>query len=607
MLAKIVHRGPDDGFVTSDGGATLGARRLSIIDLAGGRQPLRDETGNFIASQNGEIYNFHELTGSLQSAGHRFSTTCDTEVLAHAYDEYGPSFGDRLVGMFAAAVWDVRRRRGVLIRDRVGKKPLYYFQSPSGAVWYASEIKALMAVPGAPREINPAALHHYLGYKHVPHDSMIYLGLRCVPPGGRVEVELRPDGRAVLVEKQYFTPSFVAEVGDPSGEEEWVERLTDSLRSAVRRRLMSDVPIGFFLSGGVDSSLVTALAAQEAGARIRTFTLAYDEQSTTEGKELDRRCARLVADRYGTEHHEEVISMGDLADDLPRILSFFDEPFAGVTSTFYLSKLIARHVKVALSGDGADELFGSYLTHRLAIPIHRWLQGERDPGRLAPFGNEQDRLRDLAHPDPAVWKSKLLVFPESEKRALYSPEWRARAASVLPTEDHLRGYFHSPPLRDPLNAVLEAEFLSQLPDQVLAFVDRLSMAHSLEVRCPFLDQEFVRLASRAPGELKMKGGEVKYLLKRVAQAHLPRESIDRPKEGFLMPVSRWLQGGLRGFMLEMLSKKNLERHGIFDIPAVESLIRRFEAGDASLAIRIYVLVAFQVWFNNASSPVAGPA
>ncbi len=602
MLATLEHRGPDDGHVVTQAGATFGARRLSILDVAGGRQPLHDDTGRFIASQNGEIYNFRELRRDLEAQGHRFSTTGDTEILAHAYREEGAGFLDRLVGMFAIAVWDTQTRRGLLARDRVGKKPLYYYEAPDGALWYASEIKALLTVPSVPRTIEPAALHHYLSYKHVPGPGSIYKGIRSVPPGHRLEVELDGEGRARARLVRYDVVRFLPSAGDPVDEQAWVERLTDALRTAVQRRLVSDVPIGFFLSGGVDSSLVTALAAQVAGTRIRTFTLTYDEESTTEGKELDRRCAREVARRYGTDHHEETLSQTQLMKELPEILLHFDEPFAGVTSTYYLSRLIAKHVKVALSGDGADELFGSYLSHRLAIPLDRWLKGERDPSKLKPFDRDLDRLKSLADPDPATWRGKLLVFTEPQKQELYSEEWKKQLRGAPSTEEHLRGYFETSPRRDPLNAILEAEFVSQLPDQVLLFVDRLSMAHSLEVRCPFLDQDFVRLAARIPGELKIRDGEVKAILKKVAEPHIPREAIYRPKEGFLMPVSQWLRGGLREYLRDTLSRKNLERHGIFDPAKVLERVDRFEKGDSSLAIPMYTLLAFQVWHDHVFRP-----
>lgn len=590
MNAALIHRGPDDGFVHVGKAFAFGARRLSIIDLEGGRQPLCTEGGRVWVVQNGEIYNFQELRGELSN--HTFATRCDTEVIGHAYEEWGEACVERFQGMFAIALWDTASGRGMLARDRVGKKPLYYAWS-SGNLYFASEIKALLKVPGMSRDLDPEALHLYLSYKHVPAPYTIYKSIRCLPPGHRLILS-RDTSRM----ERYWKVAFVSN-GRPRSEDEIARELLDTLRTAIRRRLVSDVPIGFYLSGGVDSSLVCALAAQMHSEPIDTFTLVYEPQSATPAKDLDRAFAQKVSKMFGTRHHEEKIGMADFTQQLPKILAHFDEPFAGVISTYFLSRLIARHVKVAISGDGADELFGSYLSHRLAWPIHSCLQGGADFA-----GFEPEFVKGLADPDTGAWRYKLLVFSDQDKP--YSDAWRS--GHRLPTTlEHVREYYRGLDDRDPLNRVLEGEFYSQLPDQVLTFVDRLSMAHSLEVRCPFLDHDFVAAAAAVPGSMKIRDGEVKSILKRAAEQVLPKDLVRRPKEGFLMPVVTWLSGPLKDWVRDLLSPERLARQGIFDGAAIGRLVRRFyDEGRTELGQKIYTLVAFQVWYGSRGVPIREP-
>jgi asparagine synthase (glutamine-hydrolysing) len=570
MLETLRHRGPDDGHVVAGGRFAIGARRLSIIDVAGGRQPLTNEDGTVVAAQNGELYNFPALRPRLLAAGHQLRTRTDTEVLPHLWEDYGEVLPEHIDGMFAAAVWDDRRGIGLLARDRMGKKPLYYWEH-DGALYFASELKALLAIPGFERRLDLAALHHFLSYKHVPHPFTIFQGVRMLPPAHRLVFV--PGSRPAV--SRYWTLSFAP--FERIDEEEAVEELLRLLRAAVKRRLLSDVPIGFFLSGGLDSSLTTALAAEEAGGRIQTFTLTYAEDSSTAGKEADRRWARWIAERYATDHHEEEIQFGHFPQALRRVLRAFDEPFAGVISTYFLSQRIARHVKVAVAGDGADELFGSYRSHRLAA-------GAED----AP---------DLDGPDWR-WRARLLVLSEDEKRALYAPDVRAQLAGCS-TADHLRLAFEHLTARDPLNRMLEAEWQGIFPDQVLTFVDRLSMAHSLEVRSAFLDTEVVEFVARLPGTLKIHGQETKYLLKQAAGRYFPADMVRRPKEGFLMPITSWLLGSLRPWVEETLSPPRLQQHGLFDADAVSALVARLSdrTADYHVVNKVLVLLTFQEWYE----------
>jgi asparagine synthase (glutamine-hydrolysing) len=573
MLAALHHRGPDDQHIVAGEQFALGAARLSIVDVAGGRQPLTNEDGTVVAAQNGELYNFPVARPALLARGHRLLTRTDTELIPHLWEDHGERLPEHIDGMFAIAVWDGRQQTGLLARDRMGKKPLYYWEH-AGALYFASELKALLTVPGFERRLNLEALHHYLGYKHVPHPLTIFEGVRMLPPAHRLV--FRPGKPPVL--SRYWQLSFATN-GRVQDEAEVVEELLARMRRAVRRRLMSDVPVGFFLSGGIDSSLTTALAAEESPDPIKTFTLTYAGGSTTAGKEQDRRWARWVAEKYATEHHEESISLSGYPDSIRKILRAFDEPFAGVVSTYFLSQRMAQHVKVAVAGDGADELFGSYRSHRTAA-------GMEPPPAGAP-----------SEPDWS-WRSNLLVMSDEEKCALYAPDVRTALAGVS-TREHMRAAFASLSARDPLNRVLEAEFHGIFPDQVLAFVDRLSMAHSLEVRSAFLDTEVVEYVAQLPGSLKIHAGETKYVLKQAAARYFPEEMIRRPKEGFLMPVTEWILGDLQPWVRETLSPARLALHGIFDPARVGALIDRVYApgADYTSVNRVMALVIFQEWYE----------
>jgi asparagine synthase (glutamine-hydrolysing) len=573
MSARLRHRGPDDEFLVSGSAFALASRRLSIVDIEGGRQPVANEADTVWAVQNGELYNYRDVRERLASTGHTLHTQCDTEILPHLYEEEGVGLSERIHGMFAIAVWDDARRTGLLVRDRMGKKPLYYLED-GDALYFASEIKALLEVPGLQRRLDLEALHHYLSYKHVPHPLSIFERIRQLPPASRLVFS---PGKPLVIER-YWSPSFAAL--QKVDETDAVDRLLELLREGVRSRLMGDVPIGFFLSGGIDSSLSTALAAELSAGPIKTFTLTYGEGSSTAGKEDDRRWARYVAERYGTEHHETDIDFRHFPDTIKPILRSFDEPFSGVVSTYFLSEVIAQHVKVAVAGDGADELFGSYRSHRIAAGT--------EPGAGA--------LRALPEWE---WRAQLLVFGEEEKRNLYSADVAA-TMWTFDTATHLRDVgFADLTGTDPLNRVLEAEFKTILPDQVLAFVDRLSMAHSLEVRSAYLDTAVVEYVASLPGSIKIRDGETKYLLKRAAERYFPSEMAFRPKEGFVMPVTEWLLRDLEPYVRDTLSDASLKRSGVFDSAAVGRLVDGFyrDRGDYRYGNKILSIVVFQEWFD----------
>lgn len=594
MLDALAHRGPDDGHLVCGHRFALGARRLSILDLEHGRQPMSDEVGKVWAVQNGELYNFPELRSTLCRQGHHLRSQCDTEVLPHLYEEHGVALPEQIDGMFAVAIWDDRRQQGLLVRDRMGKKPLYYHLR-EGVLYFASEIKALLRIPGIERRLNLEALHHFLGYKHVPHPMTIFADIHQLPPASALL--FRPGSTPRLWRYWEIPTEEDAELAS-GPEEELVERLLHLLRKGVKRRLLADVPVGFFLSGGLDSSLSTALAAEMSPGRLKTFTLAYREDATTPGKEEDRRWARWVAREYGTEHHEETIDSSNLPETFQKALCAFDEPFSGVISTYYLARLISQEVKVAVAGDGADELFGSYLSHRLAFPLANWARYRQtgDSSLIRPFEKNPDFLAGLVARNDWSWRARLLVFSEEDKASLYRPEV-AHALAGCSTRDHLREAFTGLERNDPLNRILKAEFRTLFPDQVLAFVDRLSMAHSLEVRSAFLDTDVVSFAARLPGQWKIRAGETKYLLKRAALRFFPEEMVHRPKEGFVMPINTWLVRGLESYVRQTLSQGSLDSHGLFNSAEVQRLVDALYAGQTQYANKVLSLLAFQQWYD----------
>jgi asparagine synthase (glutamine-hydrolysing) len=591
MLSVLAHRGPDDEFFVTGDNYCIGARRLSIIDLDHGRQPLSNEDASVWVAQNGEIYNFSEIQLKLERE-HNFETNCDTEVIVHLYEDFDKNFVKELSGMFAVSLWDSKKNRGILARDKVGKKPLYYY-SEKDCLYFASEIKSLLEIPGFKREINFEALHYYLSYKHIPCPLSIFEGIKQLPPASILDFD--GEKRVICIEK-YWKFDFSAQYG--KSEEIIVDDLISLLKESVRRRLISDVPIGFFLSGGVDSSLITAIAAEMSPDPIHTFSLTYDDSTDSEGKKFDEQYAREVSKQYATIHHEEKITESDFSRTFPEIIKHFDEPFSGVFSTYFLSYLISKHVKVAISGDGADEIFGSYLSHRLSQPIQDTNDGKTIDINALNLGpvKTQAELKRFSEKNDWEWRYKLLNFSDEDKHQLYSSKIQEKTRNFN-TMDHLRQYFLHLTATDPLNRILEAEFNSFFPDQVLMFVDRLSMAHSLEVRAPFLDSDFIHYAAKIPGELKIKNGETKYILKKAALHYLPEKMVFRKKEGFIMPFHIWLRDNLEEYVRSTLSKDRLNLHGFFNETYIHELLDDYFVRKTEHTNKILTLLAFQIWYE----------
>ena len=597
MVQSLYHRGPDDRGLWEAPGVSLGMRRLSIIDVAGGGQPMFNEDYTVAIVFNGEIYNHVELQSELVAAGHQFrSHHSDTETLVHLYEEHGLDFLNKLNGMFALALWDIPRRRLLLARDRTGIKPLYFATTRSG-VAFGSEIKALLAHPDISRDPNFPALHDYFTFKNIPSPSTAYAAIQQLRPGELAIVEGKEIKRQCWWRVRFAEDASLTE-------EEAAFRIRSLLEDSVRLQMRSDVPFGAYLSGGVDSSSVVALMSRLTGKPVKTFALTYAPDIAHKGE--DQRFARMVSQQYSTEHHEYCLSAQEAVDSIDTVLGAFDEPFSGVTSTYFLTQLISRHVKVALSGDGADELFGSYRAHRMAQPLHE-LKRIREAGRapsaadmalLRPFDSQIDDLdRLLERGDEVDRRMALYLWDDAAKQTLLSPKMLA-LVSGSSSRRKIAEVYDAAGTSDPLNRALYCDFSTLLPDQVLAFVDRLSMAHSVEVRPPFLDHRLVEFAATIPGSMKIKNGREKSILKKAVQGLIPDEILWRPKEGFVLPVDQWLIGELRGRVEAALSPRRLGSHGLLRPERVRLLLDEHYAGTTNHGPRIWNLLMFQIWWEK---------
>src|SRR5262245_12016324 len=542
-LHALRHRGPDGSGAWSDGHCTLGQRRLAIIDLSdAGRQPMANEDGAVQLTFNGEIYNFRELSHELTQLGHRFRSRTDSEVIIHAYEQWGPAAVARLRGMFAFAVWDQRRRRLLIARDRVGKKPLFYTQQ-NGRFLFASELQGLLAFPCVPRTVDPVAIDTYLACGYLPAPATGLRGIHKLTPGSWMTIDAA-DGCPRIHEERYwhlrYTPKTTLSERDAGA------ALRETLADAVRRRMISDVPIGAFLSGGIDSSIVVGLMARES-AKVRTFSIGFREACYDE-----TQYARAIATRWGTDHTEFVVEP-DALQVLPDLVRHYGEPYADSSAipTYYLSRLTRQSVTVALNGDGGDESFAGYDRYR-AVRVGRWLDGVPGgralvrglSGMLPPARVSKAtwarirRFLDAAGLEPGRRYSRLLTFFDAASRAkLYTGDF-ARAAAAADA-DFLAELFERYADLDPVDAAMAVDVQSYLPFDLLVNVDITTMAHGLEGRSPFLDHEVMELAARLPVRYKLRGGEKKAILKREFQDLLPPEIRERPKMGFGVPLGEW--------------------------------------------------------------------
>lgn len=593
MLLSLEHRGPDESGTFEAARTHLGVARLAIIDRAGAQQPIANEDGSIRVAFNGEIFNYLDLRADLEAKGHTFRTQGDGETIVHAYEEYGDAFGHRLNGMFAIAIWDARNNTTRLVRDRYGEKPLFYAVC-HGALIFGSEIKAVLRHPAVSRELDPEAIAHYFGLRHIPAPFTAYREVRSLPPGHM----LVWSDEGATVERWYdlpMTPRWI-----DADQDALVSTIDDLLRDSVRLRLQSEVGYGAYLSGGIDSSMIVAIMSEISASRVKTFTLRFADDPA---HKRDPQFARLVAERYGTDHHECVMDASDLARELPAVVRHLDQPFAGVISSFWLSRFMKRYVTVALSGDGADDIFASYGHHRLVGPIGA-CQSAFASGRPlddVDFGFFTDRpewVASLARQDVWNWRLAYAAFQDEEKAALWSPAGKAWL-SAYSTSGFLRGIYQATdPSADDLNRMLSLDIQTLLPGEILYFNDMLSMAHSLEVRAPFLDWRLVELAASIPGSLKIRGRVLKYILRKVAARYLPPAVLDRPKEGFVLPANTWLRSALKPLLDVVLADERLAAHGLYDPAYVRALRARFSAGDDTLTFKVWTLVVFQLWYEE---------
>lgn len=601
MCRMIAHRGPDDQGVYVHAGAQIGMRRLSIIDLESGHQPIHNEDRTVWIVFNGEIYNFRQLRQELEALGHRFYTHTDTECIVHAYEQYGEACFQRLRGMFGIAILDLREGKLVLARDRLGKKPLYYTTTSDGTLAFASELKCLYAVPGFAPRVSPDATHDYFALGYVPAPASIYEGVHKLPPAHCLVVR---DGQ-IRVSRYWqleFGPKW------EGSEAELKAALLDKLEDAVRARLVSDVPFGAFLSGGTDSSVVAALMARNLASPVKTFTIGFKEAAFNEIPD-----ARAVARHIGAEHHELIVQ-ADAVAMLRDLVWYFDEPFGDSSAipTYLVSRLAARHVKMVLSGDGGDELFAGYERYRkyqrLDVYARRMLGAGGAALRVASrfVGAARGaRLRRIAdrvdqrYPDRYL--SGVALNTNSRLQMLLQPEIAGNDPYT-----RVRGCFERLDIEDPMERILAGDIDTYLADDILVKVDRMTMANSLEARAPLLDHELLEFAARLPVKMKLRDGVGKYLLKRVARDLLPASVLDKPKQGFAIPVAQWFREDLRELMLDTIADRRFVERGVFNVEGVRKCLAEHLSGVHDHSEPLWLLLTYELWarkFLDAQAPV----
>jgi asparagine synthase (glutamine-hydrolysing) len=605
MATAMVHRGPDDDGFYSDERAVLGFRRLSIIDVAGGHQPLSNEDGNIRVVFNGEIYNYQELRNRLEQSGHQLRTQSDGEVLSHLYEEFGDDLVTHLNGIFAFALWDRRRGRILLARDHHGVKPLYYAQV-GGRLLFASELKSLLASGLVSRELDPQALGQYLVYQVVPPPLTMVKGVNALPPG----CMLSQNGRGPTL-SAYWRPPSESQAEPVRDEAEAVDLVRTGLKAAVKRQLMSERPLGLFLSGGVDSSALVALAAGEIPGRLKTFSVGFvgpDEKLLSEWP-----WAKLVADRYDTDHSEFVLTEDMFREHMPRVIRAMDQPTSDGINSYWVSYAAAQHVIVALSGTGGDELFLGYARDKALLSRFQAASALQPlpPGYVRRVGGWLDRL-----PPKHLWDSVrtvadhvrmygrldsemlsprgMAIFEEHERDAVLHPDAHAGARTFADKTSFVTDHVPPDPCRpgDWLSRLEQRAYMSFV---LLRDIDAMSMAHTLEVRVPFLDPQFTSSLARIPWTMKLRDGIGKWVLKEAVKDLIPQEVIDRPKKGFDLPYYIWMRRSLKPMIHEVLDPARLARRKLFNTEETGRLVSRFYAGDDRVWRKVWTLFVLESW------------
>lgn len=594
MTGILAHRGPDGDGHHEDGRVGLGHRRLSIIDLATGEQPMSNDDASVWITFNGEIYNYRELRRELESRGYRFRTASDTEVIIKAYEAFGPDCVGHLRGMFAFALWDARRRRLFLARDRAGIKPLVYAWN-GRRLLFASELKALLQDPDLARELDSEALRDYLTFLYIPSPKTIFRGIRKLPPASYLLLDA--DGGEPVI-RRYWQLEFRPEAG--RGEAEWIEGLRAQLADAVQSHLVSDVPIGAFLSGGVDSGSVVALMARAAQGPVRTFSIGFEDEAFDEVG-----YARQVAQRYHTDHYEFVVKP-DALEALPRLAWQFDEPFADSSAlpTYYVSKITREHVTVGLSGDGGDENFAGYTRYARALALHRGL--DRGPGRLVrpflalggrllPSGARGQGYLALLGADPVDRYYQIMTGGRiGALRGLLGADVRD---SVMPGlgPDRFRTHAGAAAAHDYVAAMQRIDIETYLPEDILTKVDRTSMLVSLEARVPLLDHVLMEYVATMPTALKLSDAGGKAIFKHAMADALPHDVLHRPKMGFGVPLARWFRAELGDHAREVLLDSRTRRRGLLDTDAVARLLEEHRSGHRDRATLLWAVLCLEEW------------
>ncbi len=597
MTDAVAHRGPDAAGYHHGAGIGLGHRRLSIIDLSTGDQPVSNETGTVWTIFNGEIYNFADVRAELVAHGHRFKTHSDTEIIVHGYEQWGERCVERFRGMFAFAVWDAAERRLLLARDRLGVKPLYYAALPGRGVVFGSELKSLLEDPEVPRQWRADAIDAYLTLLYIPAPMTIYRGIQKLPPAHVLVAE-----RGGVRLSRYWDLTFTGD-GDATREDAYLEELDALLTESVRLRQVSDVPLGAFLSGGIDSSAVAAYMVETSDRPPVTVSVGFTESAYDELSH-----ARRVAEHLGCEFHPRTVTP-DVAALLPKLAWHFDEPFADSSAvpTYYVSKAARELVTVALSGDGGDELWAGYARHR----VESWEQrlrsalgpAARAAGALAhalPLSVKGARaLRHLAVESPHAYAIKHAygMFEPGAKTRLYSADFAETVRGTDPLAA-FRDVYRRCESTDPIDRALYVDVHTYMVDDILTKVDRMSMAVSLEAREPLLDHRLLEFAARVPASLKLRGGRGKYLLRKVLARRVPREVLERGKHGFDAPIGEWLRGPLAPMAADLLGDGRLRDRGIFDDREVTRLLREHRDGRADHRHRLWQLVMLELWFRQ---------
>jgi asparagine synthase (glutamine-hydrolysing) len=609
MTTLLAHRGPDDTGYHFGPGIGLGHRRLSIIDLSPlGHCPLFNEDNTVCVTFNGEIYNYVELFDELKALGHKFRSRCDTEVTVHAWEEWGEDCVQHFNGQFAFAIWDEPKQTLFLARDRFGEKPLYYTLLGDGRLLFGSELKALLADPAVRRDLDPHAVADYFAYGYIPDPRSIYSGVAKLPPAHTLTLRR---GAALPAPREYWDVTFRAQ--NFKNETDIAHELMERLQNTVRMRMVADVPLGAFLSGGVDSSAVVAMMAASSQAPVNTCSISFDQPEYDES-----RYAQQIAQRFHTKHFSRQAAVNDF-ELIDRLATFYDEPFADSSAlpTYLVCALARERVTVALSGDGGDEIFAGYrryywhhkedqvrslIPDRLRGPLFAVLGAGYPKMDWAPrFLRAKSTLQNLARNSVSAYFNTICSIPEQVRKRLFAPAYRRDLQGYEPISI-LRRHMQRAGTDDCLSQIQYADLKTYLPGDILTKVDRASMATSLEVRVPLLDHDFVQWLANVPSSLKLRGREGKYIFKKALERHLPEEVLYRPKMGFAVPLKAWFRGPLRDRVRKIVTDGHLVDAGIFDVPYLNTLVEQHQSGVSDHSAAIWSLMMFESFLRNVHEP-----